>query len=34
MDWGTAEIAAFGSLLLDGRPIRLAGQDTRRGTFV
>jgi multifunctional 2-oxoglutarate metabolism enzyme len=34
IDWGTAEIAAFGSLLLDGRPVRLAGQDSRRGTFV
>ncbi|HEY9410501.1 MAG TPA: multifunctional oxoglutarate decarboxylase/oxoglutarate dehydrogenase thiamine pyrophosphate-binding subunit/dihydrolipoyllysine-residue succinyltransferase subunit, partial [Jiangellaceae bacterium] len=34
IDWGTAEITAFGSLLLDGRPVRLAGQDSRRGTFV
>jgi multifunctional 2-oxoglutarate metabolism enzyme len=34
IDWGTAEIIAFGSLLLAGRPVRLAGQDTRRGTFV
>ncbi len=34
IDWGTAEIMAFGSLLLDGRPVRLAGQDSRRGTFV
>src|SRR5690606_15121491 len=34
IDWGTAEIAAFGSLLIDGRPVRLAGQDSRRGTFV
>jgi multifunctional 2-oxoglutarate metabolism enzyme len=34
IDWGTAEIAAFGSLLMQGRPIRLAGQDSRRGTFV
>jgi 2-oxoglutarate dehydrogenase E1 component len=33
IDWGTAEIIAFGSLLLDGRPVRLAGQDSRRGTF-
>jgi len=33
IDWGTAEIIAMGSLLLDGRPVRLAGQDTRRGTF-
>ncbi|HSK27215.1 MAG TPA: multifunctional oxoglutarate decarboxylase/oxoglutarate dehydrogenase thiamine pyrophosphate-binding subunit/dihydrolipoyllysine-residue succinyltransferase subunit, partial [Jiangellales bacterium] len=34
IDWGTAEIAAFGSLLMAGRPVRLAGQDSRRGTFV
>ncbi len=34
VDWGTAEILAFGSLALDGRPIRLTGQDSRRGTFV
>ncbi len=34
IDWGTAEILAFGSLLLQGRPVRLSGQDTRRGTFV
>jgi len=34
IDWGTGEILAFGSLLMQGRPVRLAGQDTRRGTFV
>jgi multifunctional 2-oxoglutarate metabolism enzyme len=34
IDWGTGEILAFGSLLMEGRPVRLAGQDTRRGTFV
>ncbi|HLS02139.1 MAG TPA: multifunctional oxoglutarate decarboxylase/oxoglutarate dehydrogenase thiamine pyrophosphate-binding subunit/dihydrolipoyllysine-residue succinyltransferase subunit, partial [Beutenbergiaceae bacterium] len=34
IDWGFGEIAAFGSLLLDGLPVRLAGQDSRRGTFV
>ena len=34
IDWGFGEILAFGSLLLDGTPVRLAGQDTRRGTFV
>jgi multifunctional 2-oxoglutarate metabolism enzyme len=34
IDWATAEIVAFGSLLLAGRPVRLAGQDSRRGTFV
>ena len=33
IDWGTAEIIAFGSLLMDGRPVRLSGQDSRRGTF-
>ncbi|QBR91742.1 multifunctional oxoglutarate decarboxylase/oxoglutarate dehydrogenase thiamine pyrophosphate-binding subunit/dihydrolipoyllysine-residue succinyltransferase subunit [Nocardioides euryhalodurans] len=34
IDWGTGEIIAFGSLLMAGRPVRLAGQDSRRGTFV
>ncbi|MEV4259925.1 multifunctional oxoglutarate decarboxylase/oxoglutarate dehydrogenase thiamine pyrophosphate-binding subunit/dihydrolipoyllysine-residue succinyltransferase subunit [Kribbella sp. NPDC049584] len=34
IDWASAEITAFGSLLLEGRPVRLAGQDSRRGTFV
>jgi 2-oxoglutarate dehydrogenase E1 component len=34
IDWGTAEILAFGSLLMQGRPVRLSGQDSRRGTFV
>ncbi len=34
IDWGTGEILAFASLLLEGRPVRLAGQDSRRGTFV
>jgi len=34
IDWGFGEILAFGSLLLEGTPVRLAGQDTRRGTFV
>ena len=33
IDWSTAEALAFCSLLLDGRPVRLAGQDTERGTF-
>jgi 2-oxoglutarate dehydrogenase E1 component len=32
-DWGFAEILAFGSLLLEGTPVRLSGQDCRRGTF-
>jgi 2-oxoglutarate decarboxylase len=34
IDWGFGEILAFGSLLLEGTPVRLAGQDSRRGTFV
>ncbi|HSV37334.1 MAG TPA: multifunctional oxoglutarate decarboxylase/oxoglutarate dehydrogenase thiamine pyrophosphate-binding subunit/dihydrolipoyllysine-residue succinyltransferase subunit [Nocardioidaceae bacterium] len=34
IDWGTGEILAFASLLMDGRPVRLSGQDSRRGTFV
>jgi len=34
IDWATAEILALGSLLLEGRTVRLTGQDTRRGTFV
>ncbi|MEV6281377.1 multifunctional oxoglutarate decarboxylase/oxoglutarate dehydrogenase thiamine pyrophosphate-binding subunit/dihydrolipoyllysine-residue succinyltransferase subunit [Kribbella sp. NPDC051770] len=34
VDWASAEMTAFGSLLLAGRPVRLAGQDSRRGTFV
>jgi len=34
IDWGTGEILAFGSLLMEGHPVRLAGQDSRRGTFV
>lgn len=33
VDWATAEALAIGSLLLDGVPVRLAGQDSRRGTF-
>jgi len=32
-DYGTAELAAFASLLLDGTPVRLSGQDSQRGTF-
>jgi 2-oxoglutarate dehydrogenase E1 component len=34
IDWGFGELIAFGSLLLEGRPVRLAGQDSRRGTVV
>ena len=33
VDWSTGELLAFGSLLLEGHPVRLAGQDVRRGTF-
>ena len=33
IDWATAEALAFCSLLLEGHPVRLSGQDTERGTF-
>ncbi len=33
MDWGMAEALAFASLLSEGTPVRLTGQDTERGTF-
>ena len=33
IDWATAEALAFGSLLLEGFPVRLSGQDCGRGTF-
>jgi 2-oxoglutarate dehydrogenase E1 component len=33
IDWGQAESLAFSSLLVEGIPIRLTGQDTERGTF-
>jgi 2-oxoglutarate dehydrogenase E1 component len=33
IEWAQAEALAFGSLLLEGSPIRLTGQDTVRGTF-
>jgi len=33
LDWATAEGLAFGSLLIEGTPVRLTGQDTSRGTF-
>ncbi len=32
-DWATAEAMAFGSLLTEGYPVRLSGQDSSRGTF-
>ena len=33
IDWGMAEALAVGGLLMEGRSVRLAGQDVRRGTF-
>jgi len=33
IDWATAEALAFASLLIEGAPVRLSGQDSRRGTF-
>ncbi|MBO6756505.1 MAG: 2-oxoglutarate dehydrogenase E1 component [Roseibium sp.] len=33
LDWATAEALAFGSLLKEGHPVRLSGQDCERGTF-
>ena len=33
VDWAAGEMLAFGSLLLEGHPIRMSGQDVRRGTF-
>ena len=33
IDWGQAEALAFSSLLVEGIPIRITGQDTERGTF-
>ncbi|CAN5806736.1 multifunctional oxoglutarate decarboxylase/oxoglutarate dehydrogenase thiamine pyrophosphate-binding subunit/dihydrolipoyllysine-residue succinyltransferase subunit [soil metagenome] len=33
MDWGFAEAIAIGSIVLDGYPVRLSGQDSGRGTF-
>ncbi|MDQ1127950.1 multifunctional oxoglutarate decarboxylase/oxoglutarate dehydrogenase thiamine pyrophosphate-binding subunit/dihydrolipoyllysine-residue succinyltransferase subunit [Microbacterium sp. SORGH_AS_0888] len=34
IDWAFGELLAFGTLVLEGTPVRLAGQDARRGTFV
>ncbi|MBB4139700.1 multifunctional oxoglutarate decarboxylase/oxoglutarate dehydrogenase thiamine pyrophosphate-binding subunit/dihydrolipoyllysine-residue succinyltransferase subunit [Microbacterium invictum] len=34
IDWAFGELLAFGSLLMEGTNVRLAGQDSRRGTFV
>ncbi|HUP12974.1 MAG TPA: 2-oxoglutarate dehydrogenase E1 component [Niastella sp.] len=33
IDWATGELLAYGSLLLDGKDVRMSGQDVRRGTF-
>ena len=33
MEWATAELLAMGSLVVEGTPVRLAGEDSRRGTF-
>ncbi|MBS1668422.1 MAG: 2-oxoglutarate dehydrogenase E1 component [Bacteroidetes bacterium] len=32
-DWATAELLAYGSLILDGKDVRMSGQDVKRGTF-
>ncbi|HEX2806237.1 MAG TPA: multifunctional oxoglutarate decarboxylase/oxoglutarate dehydrogenase thiamine pyrophosphate-binding subunit/dihydrolipoyllysine-residue succinyltransferase subunit, partial [Kineosporiaceae bacterium] len=34
IDWGFGELLALGTVLIEGTPVRLAGQDSRRGTFV
>jgi 2-oxoglutarate decarboxylase len=34
IDWAFAELLALGSVLVEGTPVRMVGQDTRRGTFV
>ena len=34
IDWPFAELLALGSLLVEGTPVRMVGEDTRRGTFV
>ncbi len=33
IDWATAELLAYGSLLVEGRDVRMSGQDVMRGTF-
>ena len=33
LNWASAELLAYGSLLLEGKPVRLSGQDVQRGTF-
>ncbi len=34
VDWGFAELLAWGTMLMDGTPVRVTGQDSRRATFV
>lgn len=34
IDWGFAELLAWGTMLMDGTPVRVTGQDVRRATFV
>lgn len=33
LDWSTGELIAYGSILLEGRDVRMSGQDVKRGTF-
>ena len=33
LDWASGELLAYGSILLDGKDVRMSGQDVRRGTF-
>lgn len=33
LDWALGELLAYGTILLDGRDVRMSGQDVRRGTF-
>ena len=33
VDWATGELMAYGSLLIEGKDVRMSGQDVKRGTF-